>query len=112
MEWKRYVVCADAPPKSTLETSLVEWKHGDIKIGWCGPPGFGNFLSGMETEALRGLLSVPPSLGNFLSGMETVRRVRGRPAEVHLGNFLSGMETDPAPGFLNLGGNPLETSLY
>ena len=79
VEWKPKYLAKGSDVEGPLESSLVEWKHGDIKIGWCGPPGFGNFLSGMETEALRGLLSVPPSLGNFLSGMET--KVREMPEE-------------------------------
>ena len=62
---------ARCSPRSTLETSLVEWKRGTnldlaLKVSTLG-----NFLSGMETHLPTRSYQRLAILGNFLSGMET-----------------------------------------
>ena len=115
VEWKLFSSDMMKTDSGTLETSLVEWKLEPPESA--NPPllCLGNFLSGMETRALRRRDIPPLLLGNFLSGMETVwgmgEQDHRAPLEtslvewkqdtgqnqstrsIFLGNFLSGMET-------------------
>ena len=77
----------------SLETSLVEWKHGILEELGDVHIVLGNFLSGMETKNLGEMLETMASLGNFLSGMETPSSSLHPGPCPSLGNFLSGMET-------------------
>ena len=70
----------------------------------------GNFLSGMETEKLKKIISETADLGNFLSGMETGLLQHTLSPSRRLGNFLSGMETERG-GSVQVVPAPLETSL-
>jgi len=76
----------------------------------CGLPPLGNFLSGMETEAVRGGEAALPALETSLVEWKQVLSFVVSTFYYVLGNFLSGMETSFANRFF-LWCPPLETSL-
>ena len=115
MEWKPARTFSGVATATSLETSLVEWKHGNGGGSRVHSPRLGNFLSGMETERrlFRDLMSaraletslvewkpwnfvfmlLPPSaLETSLVEWKLDRRIEWLFAQI-LGNFLSGMET-------------------
>ena len=94
-----------------LETSLVEWKPGEVRRQPLGVVALGNFLSGMETLFMLPPFAFqhPPLETSLVEWKPTFRSVSWT-MESTLGNFLSGMETVTEKTAL-VNRPPLETSL-